>query len=212
MAISYNILDLGKADYTETWEIQKELQAKRISGQIDDQLLLVEHPPVYTLGKNAPIEDLLIKDNDDISIIQTDRGGKITFHGPGQLVGYPIIDLNNYKRSISWYIRELEQLIINVLLDYNINSQRKKGLTGIWVKDKKIAALGVRISRWVTMHGFSLNINPDLSYYEGIVPCGITDFGVTSMAEILEKKCPKISDTKLKIIDYFSSQFSGGKN
>jgi len=212
MAISYNILDLGKADYTETWEIQKELQAKRISGQIDDQLLLVEHPPVYTLGKNAPIEDLLIKDNDDISIIQTDRGGKITFHGPGQLVGYPIIDLNNYKRSISWYMRELEQLIINVLLDYNINSQRKKGLTGIWVKDKKIAALGVRISRWVTMHGFSLNINPDLSYYEGIVPCGITDFGVTSMAEILEKKCPKISDTKLKIIDYFSSQFSGGKN
>lgn len=212
MAISYNILDLGKADYTETWEIQKELQAKRISGQIDDQLLLVEHPPVYTLGKNAPMDDLLIKDNDDISIIQTDRGGKITFHGPGQLVGYPIIDLNNYKRSISWYMRELEQLIINVLLDYNINSQRKKGLTGIWVKDKKIAALGVRISRWVTMHGFSLNINPDLSYYEGIVPCGITDFGVTSMAEILEKKCPKISDTKLKIIDYFSSQFSGGKN
>tara|TARA_B100000579_G_C22559788_1_gene723808 strand:+ start:140 stop:778 length:639 start_codon:yes stop_codon:yes gene_type:complete len=212
MAISYNILDLGKADYTETWEIQKELQAKRISGQIDDQLLLVEHPPVYTLGKNAPIEDLLIKDNDDISIIQTDRGGKITFHGPGQLVGYPIIDLNNYKRSISWYMRELEQLIINVLLDYNINSQRKKGLTGIWVKDKKIAALGVRISRWVTMHGFSLNINPDLSYYEGIVPCGITDFGVTSMAEILEKKCPKISDIKLTIIDYFSSQFSGGKN
>jgi len=212
MEISHNILDLGKADFTETWEFQKELQSKRIEGQIADQLLLVEHPPVYTLGKNAPMDDLLIKDNDDISIIQTDRGGKITFHGPGQLVGYPIIDLNNYKRSISWYMRELEQLIINVLLDYNINSQRKKGLTGIWVKDKKIAALGVRISRWVTMHGFSLNINPDLSYYEGIVPCGITDFGVTSMAEILEKKCPKISDIKLTIIDYFSSQFSGGKN
>ena len=212
MEISHNILDLGKADFTETWEFQKELQSKRIEGQIADQLLLVEHPPVYTLGKNAPMDDLLIKDNDDISIIQTDRGGKITFHGPGQLVGYPIIDLNNYKRSISWYMRELEQLIINVLLDYNINSQRKKGLTGIWVKDKKIAALGVRISRWVTMHGFSLNINPDLRYYEGIVPCGITDFGVTSMAEILEKKCPEISDTKLKIIDYFSSQFSGGKN
>ena len=212
MEISHNILDLGKADFTETWEFQKELQSKRIEGQIADQLLLVEHPPVYTLGKNAPMDDLLIKDNDDISIIQTDRGGKITFHGPGQLVGYPIIDLNNYKRSISWYMRELEQLIINVLLDYNINSQRKKGLTGIWVKDKKIAALGVRISRWVTMHGFSLNVNPDLSYYESIVPCGITDFGVTSMAEILEKKCPEISDTKLKIIDYFSSQFSGGKN
>ena len=212
MAISYNILDLGKADYTETWEVQKELQSKRIRGQINDQLLLVEHPPVYTLGKNAPMDDLLIKDNDDISVIQTDRGGKITFHGPGQLVGYPIIDLNNYKRSISWYIRELEQLIINVLLDYNINSQRKKGLTGIWVKDKKIAALGVRISRWVTMHGFSLNINPDLSYYKGIVPCGIAGFGVTSMAEILGNKCPKVFDIKLKTINYFTSQFSGGKN
>ena len=96
MEISHNILDLGKADFTETWEFQKELQSKRIEGQIADQLLLVEHPPVYTLGKNAPMDDLLIKDNDDISIIQTDRGGKITFHGPGQLVGYPIIDLNNF--------------------------------------------------------------------------------------------------------------------
>lgn len=212
MAISYNILDLGKVGYHEAWEIQKELQSKRIQGQINDQFLLAEHPPVYTIGKNAPLDDLLIKDVDDILIIQTDRGGKITFHGPGQVIGYPIIDLNNHKRSVSWYMRELEQLIMNVLSDYNIRSQRKKGLTGIWVNDKKIAALGVRISRWVTMHGFSLNINPDLSYYKGIVPCGITDFGVTSMAEIMGKKCPNISDIKLKIIKYFTSQFSIGEN
>ena len=212
MEISHNILDLGKADFTETWEFQKELQSKRIEGQIADQLLLVEHPPVYTLGKNAPMDDILIKDNDDISIIQTDRGGKITFHGPGQLVGYPIIDLNNYKRSISWYMRELEQLIINVLLDYNIDSQRKKGLTGIWVKDKKIAALGVRISRWVTMHGFSLNINPDLDYYQDIIPCGIQGYGVTSMAMIMGEEVPSIDEVKIKMVDYFKNRFDGFKN
>jgi len=185
MAITYNILDLGKSHYNDAWELQKRLQSQRISGQIDDQLLLVEHFPVYTLGKNTPKEHLLIKESDNISIIQTDRGGDITFHGPGQLVGYPILDLNQYKRSISWYMRELEQLIIDVLKEYDINAGRKKGLTGVWVKGKKIAALGVRISKWVTMHGFSLNINPDLKYYQGIIPCGITEYGVTSMADLL---------------------------
>ena len=168
MAVTYNILDLGKSHYNDAWKLQKRLQSQRISGQIDDQLLLVEHFPVYTLGKNTPKEHLLTKESDNISIIQTDRGGDITFHGPGQLVGYPILDLNQYKRSISWYMRELEQLIIDVLKEYDINAGRKKGLTGVWVKGKKIAALGVRISKWVTMHGFSLNINPDLKYYQGI--------------------------------------------
>ena len=146
MAVTYNILDLGKSHYNDAWELQKRLQSQRISGQIDDQLLLVEHFPVYTLGKNTPKEHLLTKESDNISIIQTDRGGDITFHGPGQLVGYPILDLNQYKRSISWYMRELEQLIIDVLKEYDINAGRKKGLTGVWVKGKKIAALGVRIS------------------------------------------------------------------
>ena len=212
MAVSYNILDLGKSHYNDVWELQKRLQSQRISGQIDDQLLLVEHFPVYTLGKNTPREHLLTKESDNISIIQTDRGGDITFHGPGQLVGYPILDLNQYKRSITWYMRELEQLIIDVLKEYDINAERKKGLTGVWVKGKKIAALGVRISKWVTMHGFSLNINPDLKYYQGIIPCGIKDYGVTSMADLLGNDVPDMSEIKDTLVQHFIAKFSVYKN
>ena len=212
MAVTYNILDLGKSHYNDAWELQKRLQSQRISGQIDDQLLLVEHFPVYTLGKNTPKEHLLTKESDNISIIQTDRGGDITFHGPGQLVGYPILDLNQYKRSISWYMRELEQLIIDVLKEYDINAGRKKGLTGVWVKGKKIAALGVRISKWVTMHGFSLNINPDLKYYQGIIPCGITEYGVTSMADLLNDDIPNMSEIKDTLVKHFIAIFSVYKN
>ena len=207
MAVNYNILDLGKSDYNDAWELQKKLQSQRISGQIDDQLLLVEHFPVYTLGKNTPKEHLLTKESDNISIIQTDRGGDITFHGPGQLVGYPILDLNQYKRSITWYMRELEQLIIDVLKEYDINAERKKGLTGVWVKGKKIAALGVRISKWVTMHGFSLNINPDLKYYQGIIPCGIKDYGVTSMSDLLGDDVPGMSEIKETLVQHFIQNF-----
>ena len=212
MAVTYNILDLGTSHYNDAWELQKKLQSQRISGQIDDQLLLVEHFPVYTLGKNTPKEHLLTKESDNISIIQTDRGGDITFHGPGQLVGYPILDLNQYKRSISWYMRELEQLIIDVLKEYDINAGRKKGLTGVWVKGKKIAALGVRISKWVTMHGFSLNINPDLKYYQGIIPCGITEYGVTSMADLLNDDVPNMSEIKYTLVKHFIAIFSVYKN
>ena len=212
MINSYNILDLGKSDYKEAWELQKKLQSQRISGEIDDQLLLVEHFPVYTLGKNAPAEHLLINKSEEISIVQSDRGGNVTFHGPGQIVGYPILDLNNYRKSITWYMRELEQVIINILKDYGIKAQRKKGLTGVWVNDKKIAALGVRISRWVTMHGFSLNINPDLKYYQGIIPCGISQYGVTSMADILGGSTPKMSEIKEKLVIHFISKFSTYKN
>ena len=212
MENSYNILDLGKSDYEEAWELQKKLQSKRILGEIDDQLLLVEHFPVYTLGKNAPTEHLLNNKSDDISIVQSDRGGNVTFHGPGQLVGYPILDLNNYKKSITWYMRELEKLIINTLKDYDIKAERKKGLTGVWVNDKKIAALGVRISRWVTMHGFCLNINPDLKYYQGIIPCGISQYGVTSMENILGDSAPKMSEIKENIVSQFISNFSAYKN
>ena len=212
MAVTYNILDLGKSHYNDAWKLQKRLQSQRISGQIDDQLLLVEHFPVYTLGKNTPREHLLTKESDNISIIQTDRGGDITFHGPGQLVGYPILDLNQYKRSITWYMRELEQLIIDVLKKYDINAERKKGLTGVWVKGKKIAALGVRISKWVTMHGFSLNINPDLKYYQGIIPCGIKDYGVTSMADLLGNDVPDMSEIKDTLVQHFIAKFSIYKN
>ena len=180
-------------------------------GEIEDHLLLVEHPPVFTLGKNASKEHI-INDLDGVSVIQTDRGGKITFHGPGQLVGYPILDLKYYKRSITWYMRELEQIVIDVLGEYDINASRKKGLTGIWVEDKKIAALGVRISKWVTMHGFSLNINPDLNYYEYIIPCGIREYGVTSMAKIMDSEVPTMDEIKIKMTKRFTNNFFSYKN
>jgi len=211
LAIAYNIIDLGISEFKDTWNLQKELQKKRILGEIEDQLILVEHPAVYTLGKNASKEHIL-KKKEGISIIQTDRGGNITFHGPGQLVGYPILDLNFYKRSITWYMRELEQLMIDVLKEYGIEGSTKKGLTGTWVKDHKIAALGVRISRWVTMHGFSLNINPDLDYYQDIIPCGIQGYGVTSMAMIMGEEVPSIDEVKIKMVDYFKNRFEGFKN
>ncbi|MFL2995172.1 MAG: lipoyl(octanoyl) transferase LipB [Candidatus Neomarinimicrobiota bacterium] len=209
--MSHNILDLGLSDYNETWKLQKKLQHKRILGEIEDHLLLVEHPPVFTLGKNASKQHI-INNSDDVSIIQTDRGGNITFHGPGQLVGYPILDLNYYKRSITWYMRELEQLIIDVLGEYDIKASRKKGLTGTWVKDKKIAALGVRISKWVTMHGFSLNINPDLNFYKYIIPCGIKEYGVTSMAKIMGNEVPSMDEIKTKMTKRFTKNFVGYKN
>lgn len=211
MAIAYNIIDLGISEFKDTWNLQKELQEKRILGEIEDQLILVEHPAVYTLGKNASKEHIL-KRKEGVSVIQTDRGGNITFHGPGQLVGYPILDLNFYKRSITWYMRELEQLMIDVLKEYGIEGSTKKGLTGTWVKDHKIAALGVRISRWVTMHGFSLNINPDLNYYQDIIPCGIKGYGVTSMAMIMGEEVPSVDEVKLKMVDYFKNRFVGFKN
>ena len=211
MAIAYNIIDLGISEFKDTWNLQKELQEKRILGEIEDQLILVEHPAVYTLGKNASKEHIL-KIKEGVSVIQTDRGGNITFHGPGQLVGYPILDLNFYKRSITWYMRELEQLMIDVLKEYGIEGSTKKGLTGTWVKDHKIAALGVRISRWVTMHGFSLNISPDLSYYQDIIPCGIQEYGVTSMAMIMGEEVPSMDEVKIKMVDYFKNRFVGFKN
>tara|TARA_Y100001978_G_scaffold21957_1_gene18123 strand:- start:633 stop:1277 length:645 start_codon:yes stop_codon:yes gene_type:complete len=210
MSSSHNILDLGLSDFNETWELQKELQTKRILNEIEDHLLLVEHPPIYTLGKNAPNEHLLnpVK---DVSVVQTDRGGNITFHGPGQLVGYPILDLNHYKRSITWYMRKLEQLIIDTLNYYGIIAGRKKSLTGVWVEDKKIAALGVRISKWVTMHGFSINVNPNLEYYKSIIPCGIEDYGITSMENIMGNEVPSMGEIKSKVINLFSRNFKGTK-
>ena len=211
MGLSHNILDLGLSDYNDTWKLQKKLQSKRILGEIEDHLLLVEHPPVFTLGKNASKQHI-INNSEDVSIIQTDRGGNITFHGPGQLVCYPILDLNHYKRSITWYMRELEQLIIDVLGEYDIKASRKKGLTGTWVKDKKIAALGVRISKWVTMHGFSLNINPDLNFYKHIIPCGIKEYGVTSMAKIMGNEVPSMDEIKTKMTKRFTKNFVGYKN
>jgi lipoyl(octanoyl) transferase len=182
------VQDLGNSSYKRTWELQKELQLQRIENKIDDTLLLVEHEPVYTFGKNTDENHLLQNYPENVKLFHIERGGDITFHGPGQIVGYPIIDLHNYKMSISWYMRALEEVIIRSLDKFGISADRKDGLTGVWVEDEKIAALGVRISRWVTMHGFALNVNTDLTYYDSIIPCGIFDYGITSLEHILGEK------------------------
>lgn len=204
------VQDLGHRSYQEVWNLQKEMQTKRIKGDIEDTLLIVEHEPVYTLGKNADENHLLQSRDESVGVFQIERGGDITFHGPGQLVGYPILDLSNYKKSISWYMRTLEQLTIDVLDEFGITANRIEGLTGVWVGDEKIAAQGVRISRWVTMHGFALNVNPDLSFYDGIIPCGIFDHGVTSMEQLLGEK-QDMRKVKQVVLKKFNQHFIKGE-
>ena len=202
-----DIQDLGKLLYKKTWNYQKELLKKRSNNEISDTLILVEHEPVFTLGKNADENHILQNCPDNIKTYHIERGGDVTYHGPGQLVGYPILDLRNYKKSISWYMRSLEQVIIDTLFDYNITANRKKGLTGVWCNNEKIAALGVRVSRWITMHGFSLNIDPNLNHYKSIIPCGIFEHGVTSMSGVLNKTVD-YEHVKKTIIKKFLYQFS----
>ena len=200
------IQDLGHRSYKEVWDLQKQMQQQRIRFETEDTLILVEHDPVYTLGKNSNENHLLQSRDESVDVFNIERGGDITFHGPGQLVGYPILDLSNYKKSISWYMRTLEQIIIDTVSDFDIEAERIEGLTGVWVGDKKIAALGVRISRWVTMHGFALNVNTDLAFYDGIIPCGIFDHGVTSMEQHLGYLL-NMEDVKKDLIKYFNFYF-----
>ncbi len=184
---SCQLRELGRIHYGKAFELQQQLVAERKQGLIGDQLLLLEHPHVVTLGRNGHMENLLaapeILSRAGISFYPTDRGGDITYHGPGQLVGYPILDLRDWKRDVVGYVRAVEQVVIDTLADFGIVAGRIPKLTGVWVEDRKIAAIGVHISRWVTSHGFALNVNTDLTYFQYIVPCGLTK-PVTSMAQL----------------------------
>jgi lipoyl(octanoyl) transferase len=179
--------DLGTVPYAAALALQKDLVARRKLREIPDQLLIVEHPHVITLGRNGRLDNLLaseeILERAGISFYPTDRGGDITYHGPGQIVGYPIFDLREWKRDVVEYVRTVEQVIIETLGRFGLDAGRVNGCTGVWVGDKKIAAIGVHISRWVTSHGFALNHTTDLSYFQYIVPCGLTK-PVTSMREL----------------------------
>ena len=207
MQSSMNILDLGRMSYNSAWDIQKEYHKKVVSGKEPDTLIIVEHEPVYTLGKNANDNHLLQSASEEIQVFRIERGGDITFHGPGQIVVYPILDLNRFVKSVSWYMRTLEKIIIDTLSDFEIKAGLKDGLTGVWVGDEKIGAQGVRISRWVTMHGLALNVNTDLRYFDGIIPCGIFDYGVTSMEKLMGRK-QDINKVKNTIIKYFNNILS----
>ena len=181
------VRELGRIAYGPALELQQQLIAERKAGTISDQLLLLEHPHVVTLGRNGHHENLLasptIMERAGISFFPTDRGGDVTYHGPGQLVAYPIMDLREWKRDVGAFVRGVEQTMIDTLADYGIEAGRIPKLTGVWVGDRKIGAIGVHISRWVTSHGLALNVSTDMSYFQYIVPCGLTK-PVTSMAQL----------------------------
>lgn len=179
--------DLGRIRYGEALRIQRELVEKRKQGAIPDQFLLLEHPHVITLGRNGRLENLLaspaILERAGIEFFHTDRGGDITYHGPGQVVGYPILDLRDWRRDVVAYVRGLEEVIIQALARFGLHGERVAGRTGVWIEGRKIAAIGVHVSRWVTSHGFAFNVCTDLSYFRYIVPCGLAA-PVTSMREL----------------------------
>tara|TARA_B100001175_G_scaffold186208_1_gene158095 strand:- start:290 stop:991 length:702 start_codon:yes stop_codon:yes gene_type:complete len=201
-----NYINLGRRSYLSCWKLQKELHELIKSNDIPSTVLFLEHENVYTLGKNAD-KNYLLNTYPEIDVVETDRGGQITYHGPGQLVGYPIINLNNYQKSITWFIESIEQIIINTLKDLNIKSSRKQGLPGVWVDDEKICAMGVRIAQWVTMHGFALNVNPNMKYFDGMIPCGILDYGVTSISNNINKS-PNFNDIISTLIFEFNHIFN----
>ena len=201
------IIDLGFLDYKNSWNYQKELQKKVLIGDCSDSIIFVEHDSVYTFGKNSDKSNLLVSKDSKIKIYETERGGEITYHGPGQIVCYPILNLKNFKQSVTWYMRALEEVIIETLKLFNIKASRKNGLTGVWVKDEKIGAQGVRMTKWVTMHGFALNVNTDLRFFNDIIPCGIKDFGVTSIEKIIGKE-QDLSLVKEHILISFAKVFN----
>jgi lipoate-protein ligase B len=179
--------DLGLMEWAEAFRLQQRLVESRKTGEIEDQFLIVEHPHVVTMGRNGDGSNILAGPDmlarAGIGFYETDRGGDVTYHGPGQIVGYPILDLREWKRDVHAYVRAIEQLLIDTLADFDIQGERVDKCTGVWVEGSKIAAIGVHISRWVTSHGFAFNLNPDLSYFQYIVPCGLTK-PVTSLARL----------------------------
>lgn len=186
--------DLGRMAYGPAWDLQRELVALRKDGHISDRLLLVEHAHVVSMGRNAKEQNVLFPreffDEKGIEYCETDRGGDVTYHGPGQIVGYPILDLKDWKRDVIAFIRALEQVMIDTVAEYGVSAGRLPGASGIWVGDAKLGALGVHISRWVTSHGFALNVSTDLDYFGYIVPCGLTK-PVTSMERLLGEAPPE---------------------
>jgi lipoyl(octanoyl) transferase len=208
--IPFLVSNIGRTRYAEAWTLQQELWTRRHSGSIPDILLLTEHEHVYTLGKSTDDNHLLASEEElkisGTDVFHIDRGGDITYHGPGQIVGYPIIDLNNYFLDIHRYLRSLEEVIIHTLAAFEIVAEREKDMTGVWVDNEKIAAIGVKVSRWVTMHGFALNVNTDLSKFDRIIPCGIFHKGITSMQRKLGRDI-SIESVQKAIVDSFAEVF-----
>lgn len=184
-------LDLGLTGYKEAWDLQKQIHLYKQKNRFNDVIITVEHPHVYTLGKSGNRNHILISDDEmkkqGISYYEIDRGGDITYHGPGQLVVYPIFDLNNYYKDTHRFLRDLEEAVILTLKDFGIDAGREEEYTGVWAGEEKICAIGIKASRWITMHGLALNVNNDLSYFDKIIPCGIFHKSVTSISNLKER-------------------------
>jgi lipoyl(octanoyl) transferase len=184
------VYDLGLRPFAEVWALQKILVQRHRHPPQPDRLLLVEHPGVYTLGQGSTVEHLKRPEAAlPYPLLRTERGGEVTHHCPGQLVGYPILNLKQHRPDLHWYLRQLEEVLIQTLAQFGLRAGRQAGLTGVWVGDHKLAAIGIKVSRWVTMHGFALNICPDLVGFQAIVPCGIADKSVGSLAQF----CPGVT-------------------
>ena len=212
---SCSVIDLGLMGYAEAWELQKRIVAARKAGSIEDVLLFCEHPHVITLGRSGNRSNLLAGDSilrqKGIEYFETSRGGDITYHGPGQVVGYPILNLGAIKRDVVWYVRSLEEVMIRATADFGIAAQREAGKTGIWVGEgaaaEKLGAIGVHISRWVTSHGFAYNVATDLRYFDLIVPCGIAERKTTSFEKLLGR-CVSLNEVKPRLATHFGEIFS----
>lgn len=223
MSKNVELYDLGSASYQPIWDLQHAVQQRIIEDKraeqrgdlvgerLDDILLFVEHPHVYTLGKSGKEDHLLRSLNEleklDAEFVNIDRGGDITYHGPGQIVGYPILDLDRHFTDVHKYLRYLEEVMIRVCVDFGFEAGRIKGATGVWVNEAKICAMGIRCSRWVTMHGFALNVNTDLRYFSNIVPCGIDDKSVTSLQKLAGKEI-EMNAVKERIVFHFQDVFN----
>ncbi|PIB26724.1 lipoyl(octanoyl) transferase LipB [Maribacter sp. 4G9] len=219
--------DLGVKDYKETWDYQELLfqqildlkirnRREETALETPNHFIFVEHPHVYTLGKSGDIQNLLVNEEElnekGAKFYEINRGGDITYHGPGQIVGYPILDLDNFFTDIHKYLRLLEEMVILTLAEYGLKAERSKGETGVWLDvgtpfARKICAMGVRASRWVTMHGFALNVNADLGYFDMMIPCGIKDKAVTSLNVELGKTTVDMDEVKQKLIGHFEALF-----
>ena len=204
------VYNLGLIDYDKAFELQERLHKARKAGAISDVLLLLQHPPVFTIGRSGTANDIIaseeVLDRENIQVFRTSRGGEVTYHGPGQLVGYPILHLRQNKLTVHQYVWNLEEMVMRTLADFGIESQRVAGRRGVWVGGEKVCSLGLRISSEVSMHGFSLNVNTDLRYFTYIIPCGITDATITSLSRLLGHEV-KMEEVEEKLLRRFSEVF-----
>ena len=204
------VAQLGTVTFDAAFDLQNRLLARRLAGQIEDILLLLEHPPTITVGKSGKLENILAANPElstqGIAVFCTDRGGDVTYHGPGQLVGYPIMDLRPRGKDLHKYVRDLEEVIIRTLRDFSIYGSRDVTHPGVWIGNHEIAAIGIRVSRWITMHGFAINVKPNLEHFSLINPCGFRDRKATSMFEILGEEISLTAVTE-KLIRHFSDVF-----